>query len=384
MGAGFKGLDRRQLATAERSPLTLGVEEEFLLLDTFSGRNLPVADTVLARLTGQALEQSRHEFRQSMIEMVTPVCSNLTQLREHLAASRAVAAAAGAAIGARLVAVGATPVAEAVIDRPAAERYERIIRQFGPVALDPALCGCHVHVGVPDRELAVQVCNHLRPWLPVIQAIAANSPFHEGADTGYASWRSIQMERWPSLGPTPHFASAAEYDHTVEQLITAGVMLDVGMVLWYARPSARYPTVEVRVADVAPTVDDAVVLAGLVRALVATVIDDIRAELPAPRLRGSLMSAAHWRAARDGLEGHLVNPLTGDLQPAWDLVDDLLDFVGPALTRDGELQTVIAGLERLRVEGTGAERQRRVHRRTGDINDVLGYLAAETTGNAAR
>ncbi|MEV4416840.1 glutamate--cysteine ligase [Catellatospora sp. NPDC049609] len=383
MEAGFNG-DGRRVVTADRSPLTFGVEEEFLLLDIPSGSNLPVADEVLARLTGQASEQSRHEFRQSMIEMVTPVCADLTQLRDQLAASRAAAAGAAAAIGAQLVAVGATPVREAVIDRPAAERYERIIRQFGPVALDPALCGCHVHVGVPDRELAVQVCNHLRPWLPVIQAIGANSPFHMGADTGYASWRSIQMERWPSLGPSPYFASAAEYDHTVQRLITAGVMLDVGMVLWYARPSARYPTVEVRVADVAPTVDDAVVVAALVRALVATVIDDIRAGVPAPRLRGSLLHAAHWRAARDGLEGHLVNPMTGELLPAWRLVDDLVSLVGPALHRAGDLPAVIAGMERLRTEGSGAERQRRVHRRTGDIHDVLVYLAGETTGNGAR
>ncbi|MEU8003680.1 glutamate--cysteine ligase [Catellatospora sp. NPDC049111] len=382
MDPGFKG-DGRRVAIADRSPLTLGVEEEFLLLDTSSGRNLPVADEVLARLTGQALEQSRHEFRESMIEMVTPVCGDLAQLREHLTSSRAQAAAAGAALGARLVAVGATPVREAAITRPAAERYERIIDRFGPVALDPALCGCHVHVGVPDRELAVQVCNHLRPWLPVIQAIGANSPFHAGVDTGYASWRSIQMERWPSLGPSPYFASAADYDRTVQQLITAGVMLDVGMVLWYARPSARYPTVEVRVADVLPTVDDAVLVAGLVRALVTTVVDDIRAGVPAPRLRTGLLNAAHWRAARDGLEGHLVDPTTGELVPAGELVDDLLRFVGPVLTRDGDLQTVNTGWDRLRRAGTGAERQRRVHRRTGDIHDVLAYLASETIGDGA-
>lgn len=383
MEPGFKG-DGCHVAVADRSPLTLGVEEEFLLLDTSSGSNLPVADEVLARLSGQALEQSRHEFRESMIEMVTPVCGDLAHLREHLASSRVEAAAAGAAFGAQLVAVGATPVREAAITRPAAERYERIIGHFGPVALDPALCGCHVHVGVPDRELAVQVCNHLRPWLPVIQGIAANSPFHAGVDTGYASWRSIQMERWPSLGPSPYFANATEYDRTVQQLITAGVMLDVGMVLWYARPSARYPTVEVRVADVLPTVDDAVVVAGLVRALVATVVDDIRAGLPAPRLRSGLLNAAHWRAARDGLEGQLVDPTTGELAPAWELVDDLLRFVGLALERDGDLQTVNAGLDRLRIEGSGAERQRRVHRPTGDIHDVLAYLAAETTGDGAR
>lgn len=370
---------RQRVDVADRSPFTVGVEEEFLLLDGGSGSNLAVADEVLAQLTGRALEQSRPEFRQSMIEMVTPVCSSLTELRGQLTTARAVAADAAAVTGARLVAVGATPVREADITRPAAERYERIIRRFGPVALDPALCGCHVHVGVPDRELAIQVCNHLRPWLPVIQAIAANSPFHAGADTGYASWRSIQLRRWPSLGPSPYFASAADYDRTVEQLITSGVMLDTGMVLWYARPSARYPTVEVRVADVVPTAGDAALVAGLVRALVATVVDDIRAGSPALRPRASLLDAAHWRAARDGLEGQLLDPVSGQLRLAWDLVDELLSFVAPVLIRDGDLEAVVSGVDRLRAEGSGAERQRRVHSRTGDIHDVLAYLADQTT-----
>ncbi|WP_430502298.1 carboxylate-amine ligase [Micromonospora trifolii] len=360
------------------STLTLGVEEEYLLLDPDSGRNLPVADQVLAALRGPARDQSRQEFRHSMVEMVTPVCADLTELRAHLVALRRSAAEAATAAGARLVAVGATPVAEPHRTVPDEPRYHAMSRRYGPVAHDPAVCGCHVHVGLPDRELAVQVCNHLRVWLPVVQAITTNSPLHDGYDTGHASWRSMQLERWPSIGPTPYFDSAADYDRTVDELIAAGIMLDAAMVYWYARPSSTYPTVEVRVGDVCTEVDDAVLVAALVRSLVATLADDVRAGVSAPNVRDCLVAAAHWRAAHDGLDGELIDLRAGGTRPAWALVDELMAVIAPALLRHGDLGYVLAQLARLRRDGTGATRQRRVLERAGDLHAVLGDLVART------
>ncbi|MEU1591120.1 glutamate--cysteine ligase [Micromonospora sp. NPDC005710] len=360
------------------STLTLGVEEEYLLLDPDSGRNLPVADQVLAALHGHARDQSRQEFRHSMVEMVTPVCADLTELRAHLVSLRRSAAEAATAAGARLVAVGATPVAEPHRTVPDEPRYHAMSRRYGPVAHDPAVCGCHVHVGLADRELAVQVCNHLRVWLPVIQAITTNSPLHDGYDTGHASWRSMQLERWPSIGPTPYFDSVADYDHTVDQLIAAGIMLDASMVYWYARPSPTYPTVEVRVGDVCTEVDDAVLVAALVRSLVATLADDVRAGVTAPDVRDCLVAAAHWRAAHDGLDGELIDLRGGGTRPAWALVDDLMAVTAPALLRHGDLGYVLAQLARLRRDGTGAARQRQVLEHAGDLGAVLDDLVART------
>ncbi|MEU5671642.1 glutamate--cysteine ligase [Micromonospora sp. NPDC047753] len=363
------------------STLTLGVEEEFLLLDPDSGRNLPVADQVLAALRGPAREQSRQEFRHSMVEMVTPVCADLTELRAHLVALRRSAADAATAAGARLVAVGATPVAEPHRTVPDEPRYHAMSRRYGPVAHDPAVCGCHVHVGLPDRELAVQVCNHLRVWLPVVQAITTNSPLHDGYDTGHASWRSMQLERWPSIGPTPYFDSSADYDSTVDELIAGGIMLDAAMVYWYARPSSTYPTVEVRVGDVCTEVDDAVLVAALVRSLVATLADDVRAGVDAPNVRDCLVAAAHWRAAHDGLDGELIDLRAGGTRPAWALVDEMMAVIAPALLRHGDLGYVLAQLARLRRDGTGATRQRRVLERTGDLRVVLDDLIARTAAS---
>jgi carboxylate-amine ligase len=373
---------RRPAIAAARSAankvLTIGIEEEFLLLDPVTGENTPAAIAALSALPAGVREQSRAEFRQSMIEMVTPVCAGLDEAAEQLRRLRRAAASAAATAGAHLVAIGATPIGEprpTVTENP---RYEAIARHYGPVVGDPAVCGCHVHVGVADRELAVQVSNQLRTSLPVVQALAANSPLFGGADTGHASWRSMQLERWPSLGPAPLFESAGDYDRTVRLMVDSGTMLDPSMVLWYARPSASYPTIEVRVADVCPTVADTVLLAGLIRALVATAVDDIAAGLTAPATPDGLLRAAHWNAASQGLGGTLLDLRQGRARPAWDLVGDLVTAVRPALLRHGDLSLVEAGLDRLRADGTGAERQRRAYERTGDLRAVLSEVAAWT------
>lgn len=359
---------------------TLGVEEEYLLLDPLTGHNMPVAEEVHAALPDDVTALSRREFRRSMVEMVTPVCRSLADVRRNLLTLRLAAAKAAATTGAQLVAVGATPVADADDGVSDDSRFRRIASHYGPIVAHPAVCGCHVHVGVPDRDLAIQVGNHLRIWLPVVQAIAVNSPLHAGVDTGHASWRAMQLDRWPSLGPTPYFASTDDYDRAVRALVASGVMLDETMVLWHARPSTRYPTVEVRVADVCPTVDDTMLVAGLVRALVATAIDDIQAARPAPRARDHLVRAAHWNAAHTGLVGTLTDLRTGGTRPAFHLVDDLVDRVGPALRRHGDLTLVRRGLARLRERGTGADRQRRAYARTGDVRAVLAELAHQTIG----
>jgi glutamate---cysteine ligase / carboxylate-amine ligase len=357
---------------------TLGVEEEFLLLDPETGENAQTAPAVLADLPAEVRERSRLEFRHSMVEMVTGVCSDLAEAGRQMRESRRAAAGAAERAGARLVAVGATPVAErrpTVTDNP---RYQAIARHYGPIVADPAVCGCHVHVGVADRELAVQVSNHLRPWLPVLQALAVNSPFFAGVDTGTASWRAMQLDRWPSLGPAPFFASGQDYDETVRLMVDAGTMIDASLVLWHARPSTAYPTIEVRMADVGPTVADTLLLAGLVRALVATAVDDIAAGADAPAVPDGVLRAAHWNAAHRGLGGTLLDLRAGHARPAWDVVGDLVAVVRPALRRHGDLSLVDAELARLREQGTGADRQRRVHERTGDVRAVLAELAEWT------
>ncbi|NJC65049.1 glutamate--cysteine ligase [Planosporangium flavigriseum] len=361
------------------APLTLGVEEEYLLVDTGSGIAAARADEVEAAIDPSIRDQVSREFHATQLEVGTTVCTSLDDVRAQLAHLRRTVATAATSVGCQLLAVGT-----AVLDGPPAPvtddyRYARMAQRFGAIADTSGQCGCHVHVGVPDRALALEVCNHLRPWLPILQSMTVNSPFSAGRDTGHASWRSVLWARWPSTGPTPYLRDLAEYEATIERLITAGVMLDEGMIYWYARPSTKYPTVEVRVSDVCATAEDATLVAALIRALVATVIDDIHAGVPVPQVADGLLAAAHWRAAHDGLEGIGFDVLTGVLTPAWQLVDRLVARVEPALVRHGDLAAVADLLTLLRERGSGAARQRRA-RSDGGLREVLALLARQTSG----
>jgi carboxylate-amine ligase len=358
---------------------TVGVEEEFLLVDAATGRVSRGAEPVLDALPGELLQYFRGEFHASQVETASPVCRSLSDLGRSLLALREAAARAAADLGLRPLAVGTALLPTA--QRPPVShepRYRSMAATFGALSDTPGLCGCHVHVGVPDRERAVQVCNLLRPWLPVLQAMTANSPFYAGRDTGHASWRAVLWSRWPSAGPTPYLRNVRHYERAVRDLVASGAMLDDAMVYWYARPSVRYPTVEVRVGDVCPTVTDAVLVAGLIRALVVTLLDDLRIGTAPPHVPDRLLAAAHWRAARDGLDGDLFDVTTRTERPAWELVDRLLAKVRPALERHGDLSLVQAALSHLRTAGTGAARQRRRFAVDGDLSGVLRYVAEQT------
>jgi carboxylate-amine ligase len=238
-----------------------------------------------------------------------------------------------------------------------------------------------VHVSIPDAETGVQLLNHLRPWLPIFQAATANSPLFGGRDTGYASWRSMMWERWPTVGPTPYLESVDEYETLVADLESTGAMLDEGMLYWYARLSAHYPTVEIRMGDVMPTLDDSMLLAALARALVATLLHDVRDGVPAPAVPHPLLMAAHWRAAHDGLEGVAVDLATREPRPAWRLMRQLFDYVRPELERHGDLEIGAVLMGRLRSHGTGSARQRAILARDGNtVADVVDWLALATRG----
>jgi carboxylate-amine ligase len=357
-------------------PLTVGVEEEFLLLDA-QARPAPAAVAVVEALPARLSQFSRFEYDRCQVELVTPVCDDLDTLSDALTEHRWAAAQAAGMAGARLVAVPVPPAAGRleVADVP---RYREVARHFAGIGETSGTCGCHVHVGVPSRDAAVEVSNRLRPWLPVVQALTVNSPLYRGCDTGYASWRSVGFGRRPSAGPTPYFRSVAHHDSTVARLVRAGALLDEQTVYWYARPSSRYPTVEVRVSDVCATVAETVLVAALTRALVATALREAAAGVPAPRVSQSVLAAAHWRAARDGLDGMLVDLPDATLRPAWDVLRGLLRTVRPALLRHNDVDRVRSELARLRANGTGARRQRKVYRRSGDSRAVADYLATET------
>ncbi|TQM78357.1 carboxylate-amine ligase [Saccharothrix saharensis] len=354
---------------------TLGVEEEFLLVDARTGAPVPRGREVVEAANARFGVDLDVELVQAQVETRTPICHDLADVRRQLLGLRLVAAEAAHALGLRLLAVGAPPVGGPDLPTDAEDRYRALAEDYRLLAAEQSICGCHVHVAVPDLETAVQVCNHVRLWLPVLAAVTANSPFAHGLDTGYASWRSVVWSRWPSAGPPPHFESAAHYESTCDMLLDCGAARDRRMIYWDVRPSAHLPTVEVRVADVAATVDEAVLLAALVRALVTTALADLRRGLRASPVPVEVLRAATWRAARDGMAGQSLDVLSGRLVPTRMLLDRLLHRVHDQLD---DVDLVRGLLSTLDAEGGGADRQRRAFARAGRMSDVLDRLARDT------
>ncbi|QXJ24918.1 glutamate--cysteine ligase [Actinomadura graeca] len=358
---------------------TFGVEEELLLVDPDSGAPQAVSGSVirwarrhedLALAGGRRTEPPDTELQREQLEIVTPVCSTLDELSAHIRSARLAAARAAAGAGAAVAALGTSPV----VVRPSltpTHRYRRMSDTYGPTADEQLTCGCHVHVGVESPEEGVAVLDRIRPWLPSLLALSANSPFCQGADTGYDSWRQQLWGRWPSSGPTELFGSAGAYRTTIEAMLDSGALVDEGMVYFDARLSRRYPTVEIRVADVCLDADDTVLMAALIRALVGTAADAWRRDEPPDPVRTDLLRLATWRASRSGLRGDLVHPLTRRTAPARAVVAALLTHLSPALERSGDLGAVRHLLGALLDRGNGARLQRLVHARTRDVTSVV-------------
>ena len=357
---------------------TVGVEEEFLLVDATSGE--PVArNEAVARRAEQRGVTLQLELTSCQVETATDVANDTEDLRTQLTRLRRVAAEAAEADGVRLLAAGLPPTVPHEFPITDNARYRRIAERFGMIAHEQGICGCHVHVAVPDREAAIRVSNRLRPWLPLLLALTANSAVYRNTDTGYASWRSVLWQRWPSAGPPPHFDSADDYDAVVRMLQNSGAMLDDGMVYWDVRPSSNFPTIEVRVADVPATVAETVLLAAMTRGCVMTALDAERRGDGLAPLSPVALRAAYWKSARDGLAGHAVD-LTGDHAPvpATDLLDGLIEQIRPALEDVGDYEMVRSEVVRIAEHGNGAMRQRRAWQRRHDICDVLAEVSAAT------
>ncbi|MEU5219662.1 glutamate--cysteine ligase [Streptomyces sp. NPDC020807] len=366
--------------------LTMGVEEEFVLVDRVTRSPVNRAPEVI-RIARRVLgDQVQTEFFNAQIEICTRATADRRDLRDELAWLRATVGAAAHDARCMPVACG-TPVLppEEPYTVTDTERYQRMARRFaslitredGAARDDGLVCGCHVHIGTLDRERALALAQHMRPWLPALQALAGNSPYAGRRDTGYQSWRSVEHGRWPTVGPTP-VLDEAQYLAHVARLVEDGTLLDDRMVYWHARPSEHVPTVEIRVADANADLDTVVLLAILVRGLAATLLPRVDAEAPPPVVPAARLLHAHRLAAVQGLAGTGLDPVTGLERPAAAILDSLVDLARPGLDATDDTEWVRRQWQRIRVDGGGAARQRAVFRRHGRYAAVVDALAAAT------
>lgn len=358
---------------------TIGIEEEMLLVDPATGRTSAVAHHALRHHRGGV--ELEHELFLEQIETMTEPHARLDDLGADLREVRRHAVAAARAAGASLIASGTAPLPGERPEVTPKPRYEQMVTEFGAIGQGPAVCGMHVHVAVGSDAEAVGVIDRVRPWLPVLLAISANSPYEAGRDTGHASWRSRRWTEWPTSGPVEPFGDPATYRRAVEELITSGAALDEAMVYFDVRRARSVPTVEFRITDVCTDLRDGILVAGLVRALVET---EARAwsEGRAPDAwRVELLRGARWHAARYGLSGSLLDPGTRQQRPVAEILDAFADHVADGLSEAGDTGVVRDGLARVQREGNGADHQRRIGA-DGDLMAVVADLAVRTDPDA--
>lgn len=357
-----------------------GVEEELLLIDPDSGRLLAVSDRAMqaAPDVGEEAVVDQELFLQQ-IETGTAAHADLDALDQDVHRARQVAGDAAAVAGAAIVATGTPVLGATSFDVTPKDRYEAMMERYGAIARDQIVCGMHVHVDVADEDEAIGAFDRMRPWLPALLALSGNSPYWRGEDTGYASWRTQVWQRWPTAGPTEAFGDAAGYRSATQALEATGAAMDTAMLYFDARPSRRYPTLELRSPDVCTDVADVVLLAALCRGLVTTAAEAWSAGEPVAGVRTDLLRAATWRASRHGLADELVHPLTAELAPARAVVNAVVDHVRPALAAAGDEQRVEHLVERLLHAGNGADRQRAVSAaHGGDLEAVVADLRRRT------
>jgi carboxylate-amine ligase len=364
-------------------PFTLGVEEEYQIIDPQTrelksrvGRILPEAQEEI----GQAAQS---ELFQSQIEIGTPICHDLNDVRREVSRLRRVIIDAAETTGHAIAAASTHPIShpEDQLVTPKA-RYRGIEADYRQIARMNLIWGCHVHVGIADREATIQIMNRARGWLPVLVALSANSPFWMGHDTGYASFRTEIWRLWPMAGSPQPFRNRAEYENLVSCLVQTGAITDETKIYWDLRPADRYETLEFRAADIGLTVDDTVLLSGLAQGIACACyrdwICDATEETLFDPVRPELMRAAEWRAARYGIDGTLIDVHSGEAISAAKLVERMLKWLRPSLE---ELQTwdeVSQLTQQVLQRGNGAQRQREVLKRSGNMEDVVDFLVRET------
>lgn len=332
-----------------------GVEEEYLLLDAETGMPRDCSDDLIRALEGVRAE---HEFFQSQLETATAICRSGDEALRSLLGFREAASRAAAGEGVVLAGTGMPPLGGTLPGSVVGKRrYLSIVEAMRGMVARYYPTGAHVHAEVPSRDAGVDVIGRIARWAPVLLALTANSPIWLGEESGYASWRYMSMQQWPTAGYPPLFEDGADYDRVVEGLVRCGAVLDAGVVNWTIRLSQRFPTVEIRLADAQLDAEDAVAFALIFRGLVDRGLREHELGEARAAAQPDLLRGAHWVAARNGLTGELFDPFADEPLPAFDYVDALLQHISAELRDPDDAGIVERFIGRRRADRGPAQRQ---------------------------
>jgi glutamate---cysteine ligase / carboxylate-amine ligase len=364
-------------AMTARSILTFGIEEEYFLTDLAS-RNIahqPVEGFAKACQETLASLVTREMFA-AQFEVATPVLSNLEDARECLGHARLTLARVAREFGCGLVSAGTQPLAQWRHQRPTeAERYQHLFDDFQMVANRSVLAGLHVHVGVPAELDRIRIMNGVTPWLPLLLGLSASSPFWEGKPSGLMSYRQAVCDEWPRMGIPDHFANDGEYQRYVQLLLHTGSIRTPGDVWWNIRPSIRYPTLELRIADACPRLNDALCIAALFRAMINYAIYSPRQDWVDNPMTRVITQENRWRAKRYGLRGAFIDPATQKALPFAQWLDSVLQCLMPYTA--GEDEHAMEHARQLAQQGGSAEAQLKSYQQARGAGRTHGEALAE-------
>lgn len=374
--------------------LTIGVEEEYQIIDPET-RELKSYITQFMEAKGGAVEIKKGELKvgavkpelhASMVELGTPVCRTAAELMDALVAQRAAINTMAAERDLQIAAASSHPFSHWLGQEITPfDRYEKTVEDMQMVAQRMLIFGMHVHIGVEDRDFAIDCMNTVRYMLPHILALTTSSPFWAGRNTGFKSYRSVVFEDMPRTGIPETFQSWAAFDRFIQTLINAGSILDGSKVWWDVRPHYAFPTLEFRAPDICTRVDEAVAVAALLQAIVAWQWDLRRHNMTFRTYRRDLIEENKWRALRYGLDGKMIDFGKEEEVPARQLLRELLLLVDEQVEELGSREQVEV-IYRILENGTSADRQLRVYQQHGGdanrpeaLRAVVDHLVAETS-----
>jgi len=363
--------------------LTIGIEEEYQIIDPETRELRSYVQQFLEQGHAVLPDQLRPEFLQSQIEAGTQICADITEARTELLRIRRSIFELAENAGLWVAAAGTHPFSSWVKQQVSPfGRYPELVRFLQDVGRQLLVFGMHVHVGIEDHELLIEIMNQLRYFLPHLLALSTSSPFWHGRDTGLKSYRSVVFENLPRTGIPPQFGAFASYRSYVDTLLATGSIAETTHIWWDVRPSEKFPTLEIRIPDMCTRIEETLCLVAIVQAIIAKLIQLRRANQSWRLYRKHLIDENKWRAIRYGIGGKLIDFGRKEEIHFPDLVEEILTWIDDVVDDLDSRKEVEYAYTILR-GGTSADRQLAVYRDTGDLHAVVDHVVAETRDGVA-
>jgi glutamate---cysteine ligase / carboxylate-amine ligase len=379
-GTIIKGIpsDPPQKKNLQMNMFTLGIEEEFQIIDPKTRELRSHMHEIVEGGKTILKEQVKAEMHQSVVEVGTNICQDITEARKEVTYLRKVICEIANKQGLIVASAGTHPFSrwqdQQITDHP---RYHQIVKELQDTARGNLIFGLHVHVGIPSREIGLAIMNQARYFLPHIFALSANSPFWLGRNTGFKAYRTKVFDKFPRTGIPEYFGSVAEYDSYIDLLIKTNCIDNGKKIWWDLRLHPFFETIEYRICDVPMRIDETIAIAALIQAVTAKIYKLMQANLSFRNYSRALINENKWRAARYGIEGKLIDFGKQEEVSTKDLIYELLDFVDDVVDDLGSRHE-LRYIEKMIENGTGADRQLEVFRNTDDLKAVVDYIVAET------